>query len=301
MDKLVAFFKNVWFRRSIAVVCWGYTALLCWVAWLTFGYCFEYENATSLFVLYLFVNIAALGLMILTRKQVITMVNCMILPPIVFLILIFGFGNWYLIFPPLAVVAAMFFINASNETLKTVLGTLYLLMYVIGVAAYVAISLFIGGISFISDSSSSLDLSLRDYDYEVLSSSGEYRVVRYVDEPGERRTASYYVEYTGDDVELPFAVCKKVFGCKHVHTASYSGKSDDPISWEMATVNGVEAEVLVVDGRLRENPYLIEEISETEESSDVIEFITDEAEVSSEEEKSDESAQPSEESSQTAD
>ena len=104
MDKLVAFFKNIWFRRGVAIACWGYTALMVWIAWLTFGYYFEFENATSLFVLYLFVNIAALGLMILSRKQVITMVNCMLLPPIIFTIVIFGFGNWYIILPPLAVV-----------------------------------------------------------------------------------------------------------------------------------------------------------------------------------------------------
>ena len=272
MDKLVAFFKNVWFRRGVAVACWAYTGLLCYVAWLCLGYYFEYENATALFVLYLFVNIAALGLLILTRKQVITMVNCYVLPPVVFLILLFGFGHWYIVLPPLVVVVAMFFINASNETLKTIVGTLYLLMYVIGAAAYIAISLFMSDIKF-----NGVDLTLRDADYEVVSASGDYRVVRYVGKPGERRTATYYVEYTADDAELPFALCKKVIGCKYLHTASYSGKSDDPIKWGVDPLN--KEEILYVDGSRRDNPYLIKEISETDEVSSVTEETAETAET----------------------
>lgn len=257
MDKLVAFFKNVWFRRSVAIICWGYTALMLWVAWLNFGYYFEYENATSLFVLYLFVNIAALGLMILTRKQVITMVNAMLLPPIIFALVIFGFGNWYIILPPLVVAVAMFFINTANETLKTVLGTLYLLMYVIGVVAYIAINLFMGKMTI-----TGLDLSLRDADYEKVSPSGEYRIVRYVDKPGERRTAAYYIELTSEDVSIPFGTCKKVFGSKHITTASYSGKSDDPVFWTKSYIDGVQTEVLDVEGSIRVNPFLVTEIEE---------------------------------------
>ena len=264
MDKLVAFFKNEWFKRGVALLCWGYTAIMLWIAWLCFGYSFEFENATALFVLYLFVNIAALGLMIYTRKQVLTMVNCMLLPPIIFCIVIFGFGNWYMILPPLVVVIAMFFINNANETLKTVLGTMYLLMYVIGVVAYIAVNLFMGDLSF-----TGVDLTLRDANFEKLSPSGDYRIVRYVDKPGERRTAAYYVESTSDDVEIPFGFCKKVFGSKHVHTSSYTGRDDDPVSWEVTTVDGVKTELLNVEGSIRENPYLIVEIEEETGESEV--------------------------------
>ncbi len=266
MDKLVEFFKNPWLKRAVALLCWGYTALMVWVVWLSFGFYFEYENATALFVLYLFVNIAALGLMIYTRKQVITMINVMLIPPVIFALVIFGFGNWYMILPPLCVVVAMFFICDANETLKTVLGTMYLLLYVVGVVAYIAINLLMNDISFLG-----VDLHLRDADYEVLSSDGEYRIVRYVDEPDkERRTASYYVEYTVEDVEIPFGLCKKVYGCERVLTSKYTSRTDDPIKWIMGTVDGEVAELLDVEGSLRENPYLVEEIdtSETGESAE---------------------------------
>lgn len=262
MDKVVAFFKNVWFRRGVALVCWAYTAVIAWVAWLSFAFFFEYENPTSLFVLYLFVNIAALGLMLYTRKQAITKLNCMILPLFVFLIMIFAYGNWYIIAPPLAVVVVMFFANNANETLKTVLGTMYLLMYVIGVAAYISIDMLMGPITF-----TGVELNLRDPDYEVLSPSGDYRIVRYVDEPtGERRIAAYYVEYTLEDEKIPFAYCKKVFGCEHSLSSQYTGKADDPIKW--VEVDGEE--MLSVEGSIRENPYLVEPVSETAESGDAL-------------------------------
>ena len=260
MDKLVAFFKNIWLRRGVALLCWGYTAMLVWFGWLNFAYHFEFENPTSLFVLYLFINIAALGLMIYTRKQVITMINCMVLPPIVFVSVILGFGNWYMLIPPLVVVIAMFFICAANETLKTVLGTMYLLMYVIGVVAYVVINLLMGRISF-----TDVDLSLRDANYEKLSPDGEYRIVRYIDEPTkERRTASYYIEYTGDDVDIPCGVCKKVLGCQRVLTTKFNNKTDDPVFWTTVKVDGKDIVMINVEGITMENPYLKEEIPEEE-------------------------------------
>lgn len=263
MDKLVAFFKNVWFKRVVALLCWGYTALMLWVAWLNLGFYFVFENPTPLFVLYLFVNIAALGLMIFTRKQMFTKINAYILPPIVFATVIFGFGNWYMIAPPLVVMLVLFFVNNSNETLKTVLGTMYLLMYVIGVVGYIGIQMFMGDLSF-----TGVDLSRRDLDYEKLSKSGDYRIVRYINDNSERKTMSYYVEYTGDDTEIPLGLCKKVLGCKHIHTATYTDKSEDLVSWSTQRVDGETVDVLLVEGSMRENPYLIKP-AEEDDSSDV--------------------------------
>lgn len=264
MDKLVAFFKNVWFKRGVSLLCWAYTGLMVWVAWLNLAYTFHYDNASALFVLYLFVNLAALALMIYTRRQVLTMINSMLLPIIVFLIVIFAYGNWYMIAPPLVVVVVVFLFSGMNETLKTVFGTMFLLMYVIGVAAYIAVGMLMGTLNF-----TGVDLSERDLKYEVLSPSGEYRIVRYVDDPvGDRRIASYYIEYTGDDVEIPFGYCKKVLGCQHAHSMQYTGQSDNPVVWYVTDVYGENTEMLRVEGSLRENPYLIKP-TESEEADEL--------------------------------
>ena len=257
MDQLVALFKNVWLKRSVALLCWGYTGLLAWVAWLNFAYCLEFDNPTPLFVLYVFVNIVALGLMIYTRRQVITQVNVMVLPVIVFATFLLAFGNWYMILPPLCVVIAMFFISRANETLKTVLGTMYLLMYVVGGAAYITITLLMGRMS-----PTGVDLTLRDPNYEIISPDGNYRIVRYVDKPtGERRTASYYVEDITKDSDIPFGSAKRVLGCGWVVTAKYTSRTDNPVSWVMQTVDGEKIQMLSVEGSIKENPYLAEGVS----------------------------------------
>lgn len=254
MDKLVAFFKNVWFRRAIAVISWGYTAFMAWIAWLCFAYYFQFENPTPSFILYLFINVCALGFMILSRKQVITQVNSYILPPIVFLVTFFGFGNWYIVIPPVVVMLVLFFVNTSNETLKTVLGTMYLLLFVIGVAGHIGVVRFIGNFNFLGP-----DLTRRDLSYESLSSSGEYRLVRYLENSSDRNTMSYYVEYTGDDVTFPMGVAKKVFGCSRIHTAAYTDLNQNFVEWKTVKKSGKNVEVLIVDGKSeRENPYLAE-------------------------------------------
>lgn len=257
MDKLVAFFKNVWFRRGVAIASWGYTVFMIWVAWLCFAYYLEFENPTPAFVLYLFINVSALGLMLLSRKQVITQVNSYVLPPIVFLVTFFGFGNWFVVIPPVVVMLVLFFANTSNETLKTVLGTMYLLLFVIGIVGHIGAERFFGNVSFVGP-----DVTTRDLNYESLSNSGEYRLVRYLESTTDRNTMGYYVEYTGDDVKLPMGVAKKVLGCKFIHTAAYTDLRQNFVEWKVQKVNGKDAEVLIVDKKsVRENPYLAKPIS----------------------------------------
>lgn len=266
MDTLASIFGNVWLKRGMAVLCWGYTGLLVWLAWLNFAYFLEYDNPTSLFVIYVFINVAALGLMIYTRHQVITQINVMIMPLILLVSFILAFGSWYMLLPPICVIVAMFFICRANETLKTVLGTMYLLMFVVCGAAYVAITLLMGRLTIFTG----VDLTLRDANYEKLSSDEAYRIVRYVDKPnGERRTASYYVEDVSGDVDIPFGKAKKVLGCGWVLTTKYSGSEDDPVSWVKTTIDGERVEALNVEGVIKENPYLAEEIivQTTEEST----------------------------------
>ncbi|MCH5204125.1 MAG: hypothetical protein J1F03_05210 [Oscillospiraceae bacterium] len=257
MDKVVAFFKNAWFRRGVALACYGYTAFLVWVAWLCLGFFFALENPTPLFVLYLFVNIAAMGLMIFTRKQLITQINTFLIPIVVLVLMIFGFGHWFIIVPPMVVMVVVFFTARSNETLKTVFGTLYLLFFVIGVAAYIAINMFIGSFSF-----TDVDLTKRDLSYEYVSETGDYRIVRYLQESGMRKTVSYYVETTTEDVNIPLGVCKKVIGCKHLHTAEYEVLNNGLVQWRTESEGGETKDIPYVEGIRRENPYLIKPLEE---------------------------------------
>lgn len=256
MDKLIAFFKNIWFKRGVAVLGLGYTFFMIWLAKVSFGYYFDLENPVPLFVLYLFVNICAATVLVFSRKQIITQVNSYILPPIIFVIMLCAFGNWYLIVPPMAVMVVLFFANSSNETLKTVLGTMYLLMFVIGIVGYIGIQIFIGTITV----TTGVDLSKRDKNYENLSSKGEYRIVRYYDTNGLNNVFKYYVEETKDDIKIPLGMCKKVAGCEFIHTSSNTTSANNLVDWAFETSDGEKREVIYVEGVYRENPYLIDKV-----------------------------------------
>lgn len=266
MDKLLAFFKNKWFKRGVSLLCFGYTAFMVWLAVLNAAYYFELDNPMPLFVLYLFVNISALGLMILSRRELLTRINSYLLPPIVFVTVICALGNWYMIIPPVVVMVVLFFVNNSNETLKTVLGTMYLLMYVIGIVGFIGATFFLGHIALYD-----VDLSKRDTSYEKVSESGEYRIVRYFDTVGDRKTQSYYLETTANDKKIPLGTCKLVFKCKHIHTSTYEDVPEDMVEWGVRTIDGEETEVLIIENFVRENPYEVEkreaEASKNEQSS----------------------------------
>lgn len=265
-DILLKFYKNVWFRRAVAVICWLYTVIMIWVAYLSFGYYIEFNNPKPLFVLYLFVNVAAMGLMILSRKQVITQINAYVLPLAVFALVILGFGNWYIVIPPIVVTVVLFFVNSSNETLKTVVGTMYLLMYVIGIVGYIALQMFMGTITF---NGLDFNMNTRDRSYEKLSPSGEYRIVRYLETSGDRKLQHYYIEKTEDDIKIPMGICKRVYGSHALNTAAYTDTPADIDEWTTRKVDGELQDVPVVEGSVRENPYLIKKIEKTESSSSV--------------------------------
>lgn len=266
LDNLLKFFKNVWFRRAVAVICWIYTGIIIWVAYLSFGYYIEFDNPKPLFVLYLFVNVAAMGLMILSRKQVITQLNAYVLPLAVFVLVILGYGNWYMVIPPMAVMVVLFFANGSNETLKTVIGTMYLLMFVIGIAGYTAAQMFMGTITF---NGLDFNMNTRDRSYEKISPSGEYRIVRYLETFGDHKLQHYYIEKTEDDIKIPMGICKCVYGSHHLNTAIYTDTPADLDRWTTRRVDEELQDVPVVEGSVRENPYLIKKIDKTEIPSSV--------------------------------
>ena len=89
-----------------------------------------------------------------------------------------------------------------------------------------------------------------------------------MDKPnGDRRTAAYYVEDVTKDANIPFGSAKRVLGCGRVVTTNYTSKTNDPVSWVITTVDGEKTEMLDVEGILRENPYLAEEVAlETDET-----------------------------------
>ena len=99
------------------------------------------------FIIYTLASAIFLALMLITRKQRVTCIIGMIFPFIVFLLILFNIGSWVLIIPPFIVAVVMFFAADNHETTKVVAGTIYLLVYVLGIVLYIVLNMLFGGSS----------------------------------------------------------------------------------------------------------------------------------------------------------
>ena len=251
MNKVINFFKNRWCRLFFSIFSLAFPAFLIGVDWLAFAYSIEPVNPIALFLLYVLVNFIFGGLMFYTRKQILTRFSLCISPLIIFLMMIIDFGNWYLIIPPLAICTVTFLASGAGETLKTVLGTIYLMMFVVGALVYLTLLHFnLTPQTFLPQNLNYCDLENRTYAYDY-SPENTYRLVTYLDDDNpERVSATFYVEETENDIELPFMKAYRHFGSLkvlvtvHQDTLKYQWKSDTE---------------LYIDGRLKNIPDLFEQ------------------------------------------
>lgn len=121
-----------------------YAVLVIGFAYSTFLYELIITSVIGFAVVYILVNLVFLATMFLSRDQLATAIISMILLPVIFIILILNFGNWILFIPPFIVSVIMFFASKVHETLKTILGTFYLLLYILGIIAFLLIKTLFG-------------------------------------------------------------------------------------------------------------------------------------------------------------
>ncbi|MBQ8613357.1 MAG: hypothetical protein IJ416_03995 [Ruminiclostridium sp.] len=275
MDKVINFFKNKWCKRFFALFSPLFPLFIGYVDWLAFAYSMEPLNPIALFLLYVLVNFVLGGLMFYTRNQILTRFCLCISPLLIFLMMIIDFGNWYMLIPPLVICAFVFLASGAGETLKTVLGTIYLLMFVVGALVYLTLLHFN-----LTPQSLLLkdycDLDNRTYSY-VYSPDSTYRLVTYIDDDNpERVSASFYVEECENDVQLPFLNAYRHFDSLRVLVTVHL----DELEYHWIT-----DEELFIDGRTKNIPELFikqrtpeEEEEETSESGVKKPIIFDEEE-----------------------
>lgn len=238
MEKVISFLTNKWFKFGVSFLSLGYPLFLGYVAWLFMGYYLEPTHQGALITLYIFINLIFFGLMLFTGKQIITRIVAMISPFLAFAILLFGFENWIVAIPPIVVSILIFLLCGMSETKKIILGTIYLIMYVVGVLVYLTFQMLFGNITLMD-----VDLSRRSTSYRY-SPDEKYRIVLYVDPEGDAsRSVSFYLEKTDKDISLPFLECRNAMNSLHIITSDYNKPAD--VEWKYN-------HTLFVDGRKRE-------------------------------------------------
>ncbi len=270
MDKFIEILRNRWLKFGVSLLSLGLPAFLVMVDWLAFAYYLEPVNKIPLFLLYVLVNFIFAGIMFYTRKQIITRIVVLFTPLLAFVLLIIAFGQWYLIIPPVVVCAFTFLAAGTNETLKTILGTVYLLMFVVGTLVYLTMLHFNLTVQTFLQLSE-CDISKRSDVYSY-SPDNTYRLVMYVDDAGnERSLTSYYVEKTKDDIELPYLHCYK-----HL----YSQKVLVTMDQSSVVYKWLRDNELFIDGRPKNIDDMFEQAEELrnkpeeEEEEEVPEILT---------------------------
>lgn len=226
---MAEFFEKTWVKRTLSGISYLYGALLVWLVWASLAYEMSYDNANLVFIVYLLINFIFSITLFLSRKVISTAILVMLLVPVSLGILLLNFGNWFMIAPPVLIVIFMFFAVRAHDTLKMILGTIYLLMYVLSILGYIAVStIFSGGHETVRTQ-------------EVASPNGLYRYVVYEGKDGAaNRAINIYVEPNTNDIDLKLVQFKETMRAKR----EFTGKFNAPpaISWQ-------EEDLLVINDK----------------------------------------------------
>lgn len=221
-------FGNIWVKRCVSIFCVAYAAVIGMFAYATFLYDLEFVKANmgTFLIVYSVASIVFLLLMIYSREMFMTRVISLLLLPVVFCLLLFNIANsnWILIIPPFIVAIVMFFAAGTAETMKVVMGTIYLLLYVLGIVAYVVCNMLFGGSTVETVLDMNLDPQSTVYSYykddlvhlsevvdeeNTISPDGRYRF--YLTDVRDSNTGSVniYVVPHGNDIDLKFFSLKQ--------------------------------------------------------------------------------------------
>ncbi|MBD5143297.1 MAG: multidrug effflux MFS transporter [Ruminococcus sp.] len=130
------FFANKWTKRVVSLLSPCYCVVIVYFAYLSVFYKLDLLEQGTACMIATGSSVMALTTMLYTRKQLLTkLASLLILPTMVFPIMIY-FGQWGVLVP-LAIMALMiFFLSGFGETAKTIWGTMFLLVYLLGALVY---------------------------------------------------------------------------------------------------------------------------------------------------------------------
>ncbi len=136
MNKVMNVLTNKWFRMAVSLLGVAYAAVLLYFDYIVFFYDIEYTNRKE-FAIVGSVFCVVMGLLIFyTRRSPFTCILAMADMVLFFPLLLLDWGNWPLLVPGAILTLFGFFCCHMNETAKTIFGTIFLLMYILGGIAF---------------------------------------------------------------------------------------------------------------------------------------------------------------------
>lgn len=138
--------KNIWVRRALAVFNLIYVAVVVIMTIATFLYELEVKPGAqgAFFTVYFILSALFLIFMLYTKDLLVTKISGMLLLFVVFFLVIFNMNNVIIFVPPLIVAIVMFFYVETPVNFKVLMGTIYIMMYVLGIFAYFIFNMLFG-------------------------------------------------------------------------------------------------------------------------------------------------------------
>lgn len=136
MEKVKKVLTNKWFILVVSVLCAAYTLVLGYFAYAVFFYDIVYTDKMTFAIAYSAFSIISALFFFYTRKSFITCIIGMVNMVAFFPTLLLDWGNWPLLIPAAMVTVFGFFCCKMNDTIKTVFGTIFLLLYILGGIAF---------------------------------------------------------------------------------------------------------------------------------------------------------------------
>jgi hypothetical protein len=136
MEKLSTVLRNKWFKFGISFLGAFYSLFLCYTVYMVFFYDITYTNRVRFAVLYVLFSAASAAVMFYTRKSPVTKLLSLINVVLLFPILLLDWGNLPLLVPAVLISLFGFFGSGLNPTAKTIWGTIFLLVYIVGSVAF---------------------------------------------------------------------------------------------------------------------------------------------------------------------
>ncbi len=127
---------EIWVKRILSLLSPLYCAFIIFFAYHSVFFKLVLLDVSKACMAVTGVSVLALAAMLYTRKQFLTkLCSLIMLPAMVFPVMIY-FGQWAILIPPLIVSLIIFFLSGYGETAKTVWGTIFLLIYLLGSLVY---------------------------------------------------------------------------------------------------------------------------------------------------------------------
>ncbi|MBP3796188.1 MAG: hypothetical protein J6I46_00240 [Ruminococcus sp.] len=220
------FLSNIWVKRAVGVFNLVYFAVIGMMVYATFDYDLEFTagQEQSFFTVYVAASVIFLVLMLYSRDVLITKIISVLMLLLAFCLILFNMYDWILIVPPLIVGLIIFFAAGTHETVKVVMGTIYLLVYVLGLVAYFVFNMLFGGTSTMTvlDADMDRDTDVFDFyksqytkicdvtkDENALSPDGKYRIIIYDVQNSDKGAVNICVVPYGNDIKLKFFTLKE--------------------------------------------------------------------------------------------